>query len=134
MLDTLKGPDRGHARHGARGAASQARKPYPLNNTNKINVAALRALPFLLARWLPGGKRIGKEYIALNPTRADRHYGSFKVMIVGHRADVWATLATVDRAFSPGLVILARPSAALRRARRKWPRRSSRLRVCRAAA
>jgi hypothetical protein len=28
-------------------------------------------------------KRIGKEYVALNPTRQDRHAGSFKVVIVG---------------------------------------------------
>jgi hypothetical protein len=55
-------------------------------NFEAINGAALRALPFLLARWLPGGKRIGKEYVALNPTRADRHPGSFKVVMVGPRA------------------------------------------------
>jgi hypothetical protein len=73
------------------------------NNINfeAINEAALRALPFLLARWLPGGKRIGKEYIARNPTRADRHPGSFKVVIVGHRAGVWADFATRDRGGDP---------------------------------
>ena len=91
---------------GRRGAASKTRKPHPFNNTNKINFeaineAALRALPILLARWLPGGKRIGKEYIALNPTRADRHPGSFKVVIVGHRAGVWADFATGDRGGDP---------------------------------
>ena len=37
-----------------------------------INKAALRALPDLLARWLPDGKRIGHEYVALNPRRHDR--------------------------------------------------------------
>jgi hypothetical protein len=106
MLDTAKCPDRGHARYGTKGAASKTRKPHPLNNANKINFeaineAALRALPTLLARWLPGGKRIGKEYIALNPTRADRHPGSFKVVIVGHRAGVWADFATGDRGGDP---------------------------------
>ena len=35
-----------------------------------INAAALPALPALCARWLPGGKRIGREYVAKNPTRA----------------------------------------------------------------
>lgn len=75
-------------------------------HANKINFeaiteAALRSLPLLLARWLPGGKRIGKEYIALNPTRADRHPGSFKVVIVGHRASVWADFATCDQGGDP---------------------------------
>ena len=70
-------------------------------NFEAINDAALRALPLLLVRWLPGGKRIGKEYIALNPTRADRKPGSFKVVIVGHRAGVWADFATGDRGGDP---------------------------------
>ena len=53
MLDTMKRPDRGETRYGAKGAASQTRKPHPLNNTNKINFeaineAAVRSLPFLL--------------------------------------------------------------------------------------
>ena len=73
MRDTVKRPDRGHARYGTRGAVSKARKAHSFNNAHKIdfkeiNEAALIALPTLLARWLPGGKRIGKEYVALNPT------------------------------------------------------------------
>ena len=106
MPDTVKRPDRDLARYGTRGAASKARKAHSFNNTHKIdfkeiNEAALNALPTLLARWLPGGKRIGKEYIALNPTRADRHPGSFKVVIVGHRAGAWADFATGDRGGDP---------------------------------
>jgi hypothetical protein len=106
MEDIVKRPDRGHARYGAKVAASQTRKPHSFNTTNNINFeaineAALRALPFLLARWLPGGKRIGKEYVALNPTRQDRHAGSFKVVIVGHHAGVWADFATGDRGGDP---------------------------------
>jgi hypothetical protein len=106
MLDTVKRPDRGHTRCGARGAASKTRKPRPFNNTSKINFeaineAAVQSLPHLLARWLPGGKRIGKEYIALNPTRADQKPGSFKVVMVGHRAGVWADFATGDRGGDP---------------------------------
>lgn len=106
MLDTMKRPDRGHARYGATRAASKTRKPHSFNNTNDINFeaineAALRALPQLLARWLPGGKRIGKEYTALNPTRQDRHAGSFKVVMVGHRAGVWADFATGDHGGDP---------------------------------
>jgi hypothetical protein len=106
MVDTVERPDRGQARCGAKGAASKTRKPHPFNNTSKfnfeaINEAALQSLPHLLARWLPGGKRIGKEYIVLNPTREDRHPGSFRVVIVGHRAGVWADFATGDRGGDP---------------------------------
>ena len=45
----------------------------------KINRAALAAFPAVLARILPGGMRVGKEIVALNPRRADRNLGSFKV-------------------------------------------------------
>jgi hypothetical protein len=44
-----------------------------------INRAALAALPAVLARIVPGGKRVGREHVVLNPTRADRHLGSFKI-------------------------------------------------------
>jgi hypothetical protein len=44
-----------------------------------INSAALSALPMLCARWMPDGKRVGREYVAKNPTRADKRAGSFKV-------------------------------------------------------
>ena len=106
MRDTVKRPDRDLARYGATGVASKARKAHSFNSTHKIdfkaiNEAALCSLPLLLARWLPGGKRIGKEYIALNPTREDRKPGSFKVVIVGHRAGVWADFATGDRGGDP---------------------------------
>ena len=33
----------------------------------KINRAALAAFPAILRRILPGGKRVGKEIVALNP-------------------------------------------------------------------
>jgi hypothetical protein len=59
-----------------------------------INAAALPALPALCARWMPGGKRIGREYVTLNPTRADRRAGSFKVNLQTGR---WADFATGDK-------------------------------------
>src|SRR5262245_11895254 len=101
MVDTVKRPDRGQARYGAMGAASKTRKPHSFNNTSEISFEAIKlmavqSMPYLLARWRPGGKRIGKEYIALNPTRGDRKPGSFKVVMVGHRAGVWADFATGD--------------------------------------
>ncbi len=58
-----------------------------------INSAALSMLPSLLSRWLPNGKRQGQEYVALNPRRADRKAGSFKVNM---RTGRWSDFATGD--------------------------------------
>jgi hypothetical protein len=63
-----------------------------------INQAALAAFPVVLARILPGGKRIGAEIVALNPRRADRRLGSFKVNRYNGR---WADFATSDRGGDP---------------------------------
>lgn len=63
-----------------------------------VNSAAMRALPDLLRRWLPGGKLERREYIARNPRRADRHPGSFKVNL---RTGRWADFATGDRGGDP---------------------------------
>jgi hypothetical protein len=61
---------------------------------DRINRCALRVLPALLERWLPGGRREGCEYVALNPTRLDRHAGSFRINV---RTGRWADFATGDR-------------------------------------
>ena len=66
----------------------------PAPDFAKINSAALPALPALCARWLPGGKRTGREYVARNPTRADKRAGSFKVNLQSGR---WADFATGDK-------------------------------------
>jgi hypothetical protein len=58
-------------------------------NFDRVNRAALAALPALLARWLPDGIWHGAEYVARNPKRADRRPGSFKVNRNGRWAD-WA--------------------------------------------
>jgi hypothetical protein len=63
-------------------------------NFSEINAAALLALPALCARWLPGGKRIGREFVTLNPTRVDRRAGSFRVNLQTGR---WADFATGDK-------------------------------------
>lgn len=60
----------------------------------RINSATLPMLPAMLARWLPGGRREGCEYIARNPMRADRRPGSFSVNM---RTGKWADFATGDR-------------------------------------
>jgi hypothetical protein len=43
---------------------------------------------------MPGGKRIGREYVAKNPTRPDRRAGSSKVNLQTGR---WADFATGDK-------------------------------------
>ena len=63
-----------------------------------INSAALDVLPALLRRWLPDGRREGREYVALNPTRADRHLGSFRINMTTGR---WSDFATGDRGGDP---------------------------------
>ena len=64
----------------------------------EINRAALAAFPAVLARILPGGKCVGAEIVALNPRRADRHLGSFKVNRYNGR---WADFATGDKGGDP---------------------------------
>jgi len=65
---------------------------------DRINRCALAVLPALLERWLRGGRREGREYVALNPTRHDRHLGSFRINM---RTGRWADLATGDRGRDP---------------------------------
>jgi hypothetical protein len=59
-----------------------------------VNRAAMAHLPALLARWAPDGTVRGREYIARNPTRADRRPGSFSVNL---RTGRWADFATGDK-------------------------------------
>ena len=63
-----------------------------------VNAAALGCLLDLLGRWLPDGRIEGHEYVARNPTRADRRAGSFKVNIITGK---WADFATGDRGGDP---------------------------------
>jgi hypothetical protein len=60
---------------------------------DKINRTALAALPVLLVRWLPNGRRRGRRWYALNPLRNDHHIGSFSVDLATGR---WADFATGD--------------------------------------
>lgn len=47
-----------------------------------------------IQQWLPGGKREGDEWKALNPTRADGSIGSFSVNLA---TGAWADFATDDK-------------------------------------
>ena len=49
----------------------------------EVKVAALADIRGVLGRFLPGGKVIRGEYVVLNPRRADRHPGSFRVWQMG---------------------------------------------------
>lgn len=59
-----------------------------------INRAALPALSAILARILPSGKVVHKEWVALNPRRNDRTFGSFKVNRYNGK---WGDFATGDK-------------------------------------
>ena len=48
----------------------------------------------LLAEWLPDGRRIGREWVASNPTLADRSPGSFRI---NTDSCLWADFATDDK-------------------------------------
>lgn len=61
---------------------------------HRINAAALPVLPSLLRRWLADGRREGNEWVARNPRRADRNFGSFRINMSTGR---WADFATDDR-------------------------------------
>ncbi len=62
-----------------------------------INAAALASLGPVLRRLAPGGKVIAGEYVTLNPRRADKTLGSFKVRFLGLRAGAWSDFATGDK-------------------------------------
>jgi len=63
-----------------------------------INMLCKSCLPSLLAHWLPDGKELGGEWVALNPTRQDRRAGSFKINI---KTGIWADFATGDGGGDP---------------------------------
>jgi hypothetical protein len=56
----------------------------------RIAEASLAAADTLVPRWLPEGRREGAEWIATNPTRADKSRGSFKVNL---RTGRWSDFA-----------------------------------------
>jgi hypothetical protein len=121
--DQHQSPVAAHADHAALLDFSDAPPPveWGTRNNNPIDYdaidrAALPRLREILARWLPDGRREGGEWVARNPTRADRRAGSFRVNL---RTGRWADFATGDR--GGGVVSLAaylddcpRPEAARR--------------------
>jgi hypothetical protein len=96
-VDDCKARD-ARARPGRAGALKDALRQSGLIDFAEINRAALAAFPIVLARILPGGKRVGAELVALNPRRTDRRLGSFKVNRYNGR---WADFATGDKGGDP---------------------------------
>lgn len=60
----------------------------------RVAAAALSGIDAVLSRWLPGGKRNGHEYAALNPTRSDAKLGSFSINC---NTGAWADFACDDK-------------------------------------
>lgn len=58
-----------------------------------LNAVALQSKHLLLGSWLRDGKVQGNEWIARNPTRPDRHPGSFRVNLDTGK---WADFALTD--------------------------------------
>ena len=72
----------------------QDRTPHrALPDLAEINAVTLACLPELVARWLPVGRRLGREWVARNPLREDRHSGSFRINLHTGR---WADFAVAD--------------------------------------
>jgi hypothetical protein len=57
----------------------------------RIAEAALRSSETIVTRWLPDGRREGREWTSLNPTRSDAKKGSFKVNL---NTGAWSDFAT----------------------------------------
>lgn len=61
---------------------------------NQLNRQINPYFSLLLKQLLPGGRLENHEYVALNPTRADKHPGSFRINIFTGK---WADFATGDK-------------------------------------
>ena len=59
-------------------------------NFEQIKAAALSNIERVLNQWAPGGKRQGREYVPLNPRRADHKPGSFSINL---DTGAWADFA-----------------------------------------
>ena len=82
-----------HRREHARTIAHTGGRRDAAVDFDAVNTVALACLPALCARWLPDGKRVGREWSARNPLRKDRRPGSFKVSLTTGR---WADFALSD--------------------------------------
>lgn len=65
---------------------------------SELNARLLPSFATLVTQWLPSGKRMGEEWVALNPTRNDTKAGSFRVNM---NTGKWADFATNDNGGDP---------------------------------
>lgn len=81
----------------------------------RVGEAALLYADIILRRWLPDGRREGREWVSCNPIRADRRAGSFKVNTATGRWGDFATGATGGDLISLGAYLfgLTQSEAAL---------------------
>lgn len=63
-------------------------------NFARVAETALTHSEAIVTRWLPDGRREGAEWVARNPTRADRRPGSFKVNL---RSGRWGDFSTDEK-------------------------------------
>ncbi|MEO6823249.1 MAG: DUF927 domain-containing protein [Nitrosospira sp.] len=61
---------------------------------SRVKAAALASIESVLPRWTPGGKRQGREYMPLNPTRSDSKPGSFSINL---DTGAWSDFATGEK-------------------------------------
>ncbi len=80
------------------GESAMNRQSWKSVNFAAINAVCLPRLESLVPIWLPGGQRRGHEWYALNPTRSDRHIGSFSVNL---NSGCWGDFATGDTGGDP---------------------------------
>ncbi|WP_249502923.1 hypothetical protein [Escherichia coli] len=64
-----------------------------INAIRSVAAVAAQHAEILVPEWLPEGKRQATEWVCRNPTRADRHAGSFFVSLVD---GCWHDFATGD--------------------------------------
>lgn len=69
----------------------------------RIGDTALGNAPWIVQRLLPHGRRFGHEWVALNPNRADKHLGSFKINLASGK---WKDFA-IQSASGSDLISLA---------------------------
>lgn len=81
------------------GGANSQKTQYPTTQDfARINAAALSCLERIAEHFAPGGKRNGREYLPLNPRRADSRAGSFSINLDSGK---WSDFATGESGGDP---------------------------------
>jgi hypothetical protein len=89
-------------------------RPAPRDDAGAIARLLAAQIRDLVQMLLPEGREERGEWVARNPTRADRNPGSFRIHLHGSRAGVWADFATDDSGDALSLVAYLRYGGSLR--------------------